>query len=245
MARHRDGDRPDRSPSPLSREGTCEREEAGLRHSAVLPADFHEPVRADSADRIAGPSTVVEVEENSEDVIPDHRGFVRRSDVDAHGPSGVRRGERVGNRRVQPVVRSAGEPVIRDPIAIVVAVRRRVRDAVVVEVIWERINGIRHAVSVRIVGRRRPRRRRWPRGLRHRSSREDSAGDVRVEVRRGVDFSRPESHEIDRRIVPRSDVTHRVHIRGGPLAEGSIDLRARRRDADIAEGPRARLLLDR
>src|SRR5207245_9335534 len=94
-----------------AREGSGEAQESGLRHLAFLPANFDKPVCANPANRVATPRAVVHIEEQSEDVLAGGGGTLRRTDVHADGPSRVGDGAGVGHRPVQPVVRSAGEPV--------------------------------------------------------------------------------------------------------------------------------------
>src|SRR5207245_4515952 len=81
-------------------------------------------------------------------------GPLDRSDVHAHGPTRVRRGERAGDGRVQPIVCSTRATVVRDAISVDVTVRLHIRDSAVVEVVRHWVERIRHTVPVCVWRRR-------------------------------------------------------------------------------------------
>ena len=141
-----------RSPGPLSWERSGEDEHARLRDLVILPSDLDESVRADSTDRISAEGTVVHVHENADDVVSEDRWAVVRADVHADRASRIGRRECVRDRHVEPQVRASWKSIVHDSVSVVVSVRPRVGDPIVVEVQGEGIHGIRDTISVRVRG---------------------------------------------------------------------------------------------
>ena len=168
----------------MARKRTGKCKQGRLGHRAVLSADFDEPVRSDAPDRIAAPRAVVDVEENPEYVLSERDRFLCWADIDADELACIRRGERTRQGRVEPVVRASGEAKVRDPVAVVVAVRLRVRNPVVVEVQRHRIDDVRNGVPVRVGERRGVLERHGLRRLRDGCASKDPTQDVGVEERR-------------------------------------------------------------
>ena len=170
-------------PGPLSRERPRECEQRGLGDSAILAADFDQPVGSDAPDRIPAERAVVDVEEDPDCIVSwDGRSIVR-TDIHTHRTSGVGGREGARNCGVEPVVGASGEPVVRDAVSVVVPIRLCVGDSVVVEVQRHRVDDIRNRVPVRVGWTRRVLERHGLRRFGHGRAAENSTGDVRVEER--------------------------------------------------------------